>query len=254
MDFKNKYLKYKKKYSELKKQIGGLRMISETEDDDFNMNDHIKFPDELHQMLYKYHNDNSVFDVNTPPQLGFKPNTINRGLCGLFSNNILKFLKGKFNLDSDNGLYYGNITEEYKYVKIGCICSEPCVVGVCKDDTRPYDDSCSGHFFIIISKNKDKGKIYDDDRIIDFTYKQFLISREGYDDRKELLSIEENRETGIWEERWKHIEDTQKIKEKLELLPPFIDTNYSSYNRLFDNKLWIDNVTNPCKKILNIRC
>ena len=86
-----------------------------------------------------------------------------------------------------------------------------------------------------MSKRNDKYYIYPEDRILDFTYKQFLLSHNEY----EILK-KNDRPTA----------QTLEIKTILEALPSFIDIDYKEYINLFNNPIWRENITIPCKTIV----
>jgi hypothetical protein len=161
-------------------------------------------------------------------------NITRRGLCGQINISTVFF-----NLKEDLGLVEINlertrqdlpnqIIDIYKlgdstYIKRLCICDNICGDNKC---TQYKDRShCDGHHVIIVSPRKDTEIDVNNDYVIDFTYKQMLVS----------LSEEDIKENKI----------------KLASLPNYLFIKLNDYIHYSSSHRWIENITKPCKNIVN---
>jgi len=151
-----------------------------------------------------------------------------RGLCGhLNLDTILKKLINDLKLQieiikTSNGKEY----EVYKssspdyYVKILCVCDKDCKSNCGIQKTK---QNCDGHRLLLISKNNTMEINDEQDYIIDFTYKQMLYS----------------------------IDEEQTNLKKVIDLNDYLFIPYLDYLNYSTNSRWQQNITNPCKVIID---
>ena len=155
-----------------------------------------------------------------------------RGFCGYINigtvfTNLTKDLV-KINLERTKQDLSNQIIDIYKlgdstYIKRLCICGDECGNNNC---TRKKDKThCDGHHVIIVSPRKDTEIDENNDYVIDFTYKQMLVNLDQ--------------------------EDIEFNKNILESLPNYLFIKLYDYINYSECKRWIDNITKPCKIIVN---
>lgn len=164
-----------------------------------------------------------------------------RGLCGNINiNTVFENLKTDFTLEKIDKPRDTNIIDIYKlpgkniYFKRLCICDEPC--GISKCSTLKTKGSCDGHHAIIVSINDSIDIDSENDYVIDFTYKQMIFGSEHNPSLKE--EEKENYPSNI---------------KLLEQMPGYLFIKYNDYLKYNSNRIWNNNITKPCKNIVNTK-
>lgn len=161
-------------------------------------------------------------------------NITRRGFCGqinistVFSNLITDLKLEQINLertrqDLPNQIIDIQRLDDTTYIKRLCICDKVCGDNNC----AKYKDKlhCDGHHVIIVSPRKDTEIDVNNDYVIDFTYKQMLVSPSE--------------------------EDIKENKIKMISLPNYLFMKLNDYIHYSASQRWIENITNPCKNIVN---
>ena len=161
-------------------------------------------------------------------------NITRRGFCGqinistVFSNLITDLKLEQINLERTRQNLPNQIIDiqrldDTTFIKRLCICDKICGDNNC----AKYKDklNCDGHHVIIVSSRKDTEIDVNKDYVIDFTYKQMLVSP--------------------------YEEDIKENKIKLASLPNYLFMKLNDYIHYSASQRWIENITNPCKNIVN---
>jgi hypothetical protein len=160
-----------------------------------------------------------------------------RGLCGEINVNLLlckdfKRIFGLTKITNDDGIIMYEVNGIY--IKKCCICENQCT------DDKPCiltrGSKCDGHYIVIISENNES-TINENDYVLDYTYKQMLVPQKDEDvDIPFLNSLP----TYLLLPYEQFLEYVQYINSLM-----LTDTHIIR---------WLDNITLPCKFIVNADC
>lgn len=106
------------------------------------------------------------------------------------------------------------------YIKRMCVCDKGCLTKCGKNKNK---ENCDGHHVIIVSLNDSLDINEEEDCVIDFTYKQLI-----YSGGEEMANMEIARK-----------------------MPDYLLIPYKSYINYSDTARWRENITEPCKNIVN---
>jgi hypothetical protein len=157
-----------------------------------------------------------------------------RGFCGkinisnIFTNLIRDLKLEQIDLertrkDMPNQIIDIQKMDDTTYIKRLCICDKECGDNNCDK----YKDKlhCDGHHVIIVSSRNDTEIDVNTDYVIDFTYKQMLISPSE--------------------------EEIKKKIDEIAVLPNYLFMKLNDYIHYSSSDRWKENITKPCKNIVN---